>query len=77
MFLIGKRVDAMVMREDGSMAVVFCAQKGEIVHPDLFRKRLKRWKKSTEGMEFREAKDIKSSQNLKSKSVQIAKRGEE
>ena len=56
--ILGSRVDAMVMREDGSMAVVFCAQKGEILHPDLFRKRLKRWKKSAEGMEFREPKSI-------------------
>lgn len=67
-FLIGKRVDAMTFREDGSMAITFCAQKGEIIHPELFYKRLKRWKKSTEGMKFKRINDTESSQNLNKES---------
>lgn len=43
--LIGKRVDMMRIKEDGSMAIHIAAQKGKITHPELFYKRLKRWGK--------------------------------
>ena len=41
--LIGKRVDLMRVREDGSIAMHIAAQKGEVNHPYLFYERLKRW----------------------------------
>lgn len=47
--LIGKRVDILRIREDGSMAVYIAAQKGEIKHPELFYKRLKRWGRKSIG----------------------------
>lgn len=42
-FLIGKRIDGMIFRKNGLMEVHIAAQKGEIRHPELFYKRLKRW----------------------------------
>ena len=42
--LIGHRVDAMHLNEDGRMSIHIAAQKGEIQHPYLFYERLKRWK---------------------------------
>ncbi len=42
--LIGKRIDMLRVKEDGSMAFHIAAQKGEITHPKLFFERLKRWK---------------------------------
>ena len=42
--LIGKRVDTMMIREDGSVAFHIASQKGKVEHPKLFYTRLKRWK---------------------------------
>ena len=42
-FLIGKRVDGMIIKDDVSIQLHMGSQKGEIKHPELFYKRKKRW----------------------------------
>ena len=45
--LIGKRVDLFMVSKYGKPTYHIAAQKGEITHPELFYKRLKRWERES------------------------------